>query len=89
VERADETSVKERLEALRGVSTFPLDVPGKVGLLIEAGSLDEAHAVLSRDIQTVEGVLGVWPVYAHSEAGAHSEVGIEAGDGGDPQGAEQ
>ncbi|USN99624.1 MAG: hypothetical protein H6810_02880 [Phycisphaeraceae bacterium] len=55
------------LGGLEGVSTFALDEPGKIGLLIEAASLDDAHGVITRQIPAVVGVLGAWPVYANTE----------------------
>ena len=62
------------LDAVDGVSTFPLDAPGKVGLLIEAGSLEDAHRIITKQIPTVQGVLGVWPVYASAEEEEQTEV---------------
>lgn len=61
-----ETTVRG-LESIEGVSTFEIEAPGKVGLLIEAESLDNAHQVLTDNVRSVEGVLGVWPVYANIE----------------------
>ncbi len=55
------------LNAIDGVSTFLLDEPGKVGLLVEAGDLDEAHGLIAESIPAVPGVMGVWPVYASIE----------------------
>jgi nitrate reductase NapAB chaperone NapD len=55
--------VVERLEKIDGVSTFDLDDPGKVGLLIEAEDADSAHAKLTKEIRNTEDVWGVWPVY--------------------------
>lgn len=67
IDRSEEALVPARLEALEGVSTFNLDEPGKLGVLIEAESLDAAHALLLQSIEKLEGVLGVFPVYAHAE----------------------
>jgi nitrate reductase NapAB chaperone NapD len=55
------------LEQMAGVETFELDDPDKVGILIEVDDMDRAHATLTRDIRNLEGVLGVWPVYAHDD----------------------
>ena len=55
------------LNAIEGVSTFDLEEPGKVGLLVETGDLDEAHGIIKHTIPAVPGVLGVWPVYANIE----------------------
>jgi len=67
IDASELSVVSERLEALEGVSTFALEEPGKVGVLIEAGSLDEAHARLVNEIEKLEGVQGVFPIYAHAE----------------------
>ncbi len=58
---------RERLCELAGVSTFEIDDPDKVGILIEADSLDQAHAMVSKTIRLTPGVLGVWPVYVNTE----------------------
>ncbi len=67
IDLSEEALVPGRLEALEGVSTFKLDEPGKIGLLIEAESLDEARSRLEDEIEKLDGVLGVFPVYAHAE----------------------
>jgi nitrate reductase NapAB chaperone NapD len=67
IDLADEVAIRSRLGGVTGVSTFSLDDPGKVGLVIEADDLDSAHDMLLNEIEKLEGVLGVWPVYAHAE----------------------
>jgi len=67
IDVSDPQAVHRRLAAVDGVSLFDLDPPGKVGLVIEADDLDDAHEKLRTDIERVDGVLGVWPVYAHLE----------------------
>ncbi|MAE67849.1 MAG: hypothetical protein CMJ18_26645 [Phycisphaeraceae bacterium] len=62
-----ELSVRDGLSAIRGVELFDLDRPGTVGVIIEAGSLDDAHGVLERDLRRVEGVTGCFPVYVNIE----------------------
>ena len=57
--------VRRRLADLEGIETFELDEPGKVGLIIEGDDLDTVHAILTRDVRSVEGVLGAWPVSVH------------------------
>ena len=44
-----------------------LPEPEKIGLLIETGTLNEAHAILTQQIAKTSGVLGAWPVSAHFE----------------------
>lgn len=65
IEVANHAAVCRRLDALEGVSTFDLGSREKIGLLIETDDLDTAHALVSREIGAVEGVLGVWPVSLH------------------------
>ncbi len=55
------------LDSLQGVSTFEINEPDKLGLLIETESLDAAHSMITKDIRTTPGVLGVWPVYVNTE----------------------
>lgn len=64
IDAAAAAAVRERLGRLDGVETFELDEPGKLGLIIEAPDLDEAHRRITREIQPAEGVLAVWPVFA-------------------------
>lgn len=61
------TEVRDRLARIVGVSLFDLDEPAKVGLVIEAHSLDAAHDKVTQEIRQMEGVLGVWPVYTNFE----------------------
>jgi hypothetical protein len=63
IEPGTQAKVIERLEKIDGVSTFDLDDPGKVGLLIEAENADIAHARLTKEIRSIEDVWGTWPVY--------------------------
>ena len=67
VDLSDPQAVRERLSALAGVSLFDLGEPGKVGMVIEGDDLDGAYENLRAAGEDVEGVLGVWPVYAHME----------------------
>ena len=45
--------------------TSGISFSGKVGLIIEGGDLDTVHAILTRSIRSVEGVLGAWPISVH------------------------
>ena len=60
-------SCRSALEELNGVSTFDIEDPDKVGVLVEAESLNEAHSTITTTIRTTPGVLGVWPVYVNTE----------------------
>jgi nitrate reductase NapAB chaperone NapD len=70
--------VRQRLSAFPNVELFDLADPGKVGLIVEAESLDHAYALVRHDLRRVNGVLGVWPVYVHTE----DEFGTEEMDNG-------
>ena len=65
VDPAREVEVRAQLDRLDAVETFDVDGEGKVGVLIEAGDLDAAHAVLVERVQKTEGVLAAFPVYSH------------------------
>ncbi len=67
IESEANDALERDLGALDGVSAFALDDPGKIGLLIEAESLKAAHHTVQRTIRNVDGVLGVFPVYANAE----------------------
>jgi len=74
--RIDPAGAKEicaSIEALPQVSTFDLHDSGKVGLLIDASDLGQAHDALTKQIRAIEGVWGVWPVYVHSESDEEKE----------------
>ena len=65
VDLSDPDATRRGLAELEGVETFDLGDPGKVGLIIDADALDAAHAVLTREVPAVEGVLCAWPVSVH------------------------
>ena len=65
VETDDFEAVRRRLSDLEGIETFDLGQPGKVGLIIEGDDLDTVHAILTRSVRSVDGVLGAWPVSVH------------------------
>ena len=67
VDAESQDTIRQRLSELDGVSLLDVGEPGKVGLVIEAANMDEAHARLRDDIQGLDGVLGAWPVYANFE----------------------
>jgi len=67
VEVGEYDLVHARLAALPGVTTFDLGSRDRVGLLVEAKDLDDAHDTVSRVIPAVEGVLGVFPVSIHMD----------------------
>lgn len=61
-------AARRGLAAVVGVTVFDLERPGAIGLLVEAASVDLAHAVLTQDLPAVEGVLGILPVYVNDDA---------------------
>ena len=68
--------VRRDLSSLPGVTPFDLDVPEKLGLVIEGDSVEAVHEMLHSQIETTDGVLGVWPVYVHLESASEE---IDAG----------
>jgi len=68
VDLTNPEAVRERLAAVRGVTPFDLGEVGKIGLVIEADDLDAANEMLRVEIKEIDGILGVWPVYAHMES---------------------
>ncbi len=67
VDSGQNASCQRLLCELAGVSTFEINDPDKVGILIEADTLDQAHSMVSQKIRSIPGVLGVWPVYVNTE----------------------
>ena len=67
IDRDDKEATRSRLDGVTGVSTFLLEDPARIGLVIEADDLDQAHEMLRNEVEKIDGVLGVWPVYAHAE----------------------
>ncbi|MDP6849478.1 MAG: hypothetical protein QGH51_04500 [Planctomycetota bacterium] len=55
------------LTAIQGVSTFELEDSSKLGILVETDSLESAHEIIRYQIESIDGVLGVWPSYANIE----------------------
>ncbi|MCP3902213.1 MAG: chaperone NapD [Planctomycetes bacterium] len=88
IDAATAADVARRLEEIPGVETFPLDEPGKLGLVIEAEDLDRAHAIVTRDVRHAPGVLGVWPLYAHFDDGDEPDDEAPASTGCTPEGSD-
>jgi nitrate reductase NapAB chaperone NapD len=65
METASGDGVRRRLAAIPGVTPFSVEDPARIGLIIEAESLDRAYRLLHDEIPEIEGVLGAWPVYVH------------------------
>jgi len=61
------SSCQSALEELSGVSTFDIEDQDKLGVLVEAESLNEAHSTITTSVRNTPGVLGVWPVYVNIE----------------------
>ena len=68
VESVERGTVEERLSQYDGVSTFSVDEPGRIGILIERDTIDEAQRALTQDVAQAPGVLGTWPVFSHFES---------------------
>jgi len=67
IDTSQAPTIREDLNQLPGVSTFELDDPQKLGLIIEAPSVRAAHDVLTEDVAALRGVLAAWPVYMNVE----------------------
>lgn len=80
----DAGAVQARLASLGGVELFSVESPGRVGLIVEASDLDAAHARITREIEALDGVLAVWPVFVHA-----GPVLEEAGGGASGPGVRQ
>ena len=87
-------AVYRRLSDVDGVTPFSVGEAQRVGILVEAESLSLSHHLLTEHIETMPGVLGVWPVFSHvgsdrpaeaigcvSQAGCVSQPGEEDVDG--------
>lgn len=55
------------LERLDGVTPFWIGEPGRIGIVVEADTLQAAHTRLLDQLQSTPGVLGTWPVFVHAE----------------------
>ena len=68
LEIAERARTVAALERIEGVTPFSIGEAGRIGMVVEAGTLEEAHTRLLDQIQTTPGVLGTWPVFAHAES---------------------
>lgn len=62
IDTTDPDGVRQRLNALDGVETFDLAEPEKLGIVVEATGIDDAHDRLRHEVDATVGVLGTWPV---------------------------
>jgi len=67
IERSDRESIVSRLGDVDGANLVSLEEDGRVGLLIEADTMDEARRILASNVDAADGVLATWPVFAHYE----------------------
>ena len=65
IDRTQRERVSAHLEALPGVSLFPVGEEGRIGILVERESLAASHAALKDEIELVPGVLAAWPVFSY------------------------
>ncbi|MCA8977707.1 MAG: hypothetical protein KDC98_23485 [Planctomycetes bacterium] len=63
-------AVQERLASLPGVDTFEVEGRDRMGLVLEAPDLDAAHTFLTEHVDTIDGVLGTWPVSVEIDTGS-------------------
>ena len=63
---------RERIEGLiakiDGVSTFSVEEEQRLGILVEATSVEAARVTLTEQVDRLPGVLGTWPVFMHAES---------------------
>ena len=67
VDVGERDQICSRLAQLPGVSTFSVGETLRVGILVERATIEDAHVVLSSEVEQIPGVLGVWPVFSHVE----------------------
>ncbi len=67
VDRDQRQAVWKDLESDAGLTPFRIEDENRMGILIEAPTLDGAHVILKERINPVPGVLGTWPVYMYSD----------------------
>ncbi|MCP5016356.1 MAG: hypothetical protein GY938_13960 [Ketobacter sp.] len=58
-------AVQKHLSGFDNVEVHPLESPGQMALIIESKDINQAHHLITNSIGTTEGVLTVYPVYAH------------------------
>jgi len=63
VDTSRREEVWQELERQPGLTPFRIEDDLRMGILIEAASIDEAHTLLQDRVDRVDGVLGTWPVY--------------------------
>ena len=61
------TNIQSTLAKIPGAMVQGFADPTKIGLVIEAKGLNEAHDLLNEKVGHIEGVLTVHPVYANFE----------------------
>ena len=76
VEVADRLQTTQQLEQIDGVSTFSVDEEERMGILIEASSVNSAHELLTTEVNRMSGILGTWPVFSHFDdvESSHDDV---------------
>lgn len=74
VEVALAEAVQQSMAALAGVTPFPVGDPTRLGLLIEATTVDDGYRLLRHEIEKIEGVVAIWPVYAHFGTEANTRL---------------
>ncbi len=68
----------QKLTDLQDVTPFAVNEErGRVGLLIEKPTLNEAVDTLSNEVDSFPEVLGTWPVYCHDESTQEKLVPLE------------
>ncbi len=73
VQVADRSMTIEQLAEIDGVSTFPVEEDERLGILIEASTVNRAHELLTTEVNRLPGILGTWPVFNHFESDSSCE----------------
>ena len=60
-------AIAARLERMPAVTPFSVGEAERIGVLVEAESIGEAHKRLQSEIETIPDVWGAWPVFCHCD----------------------
>lgn len=78
--KEDSLKVQSALAKLPGAMVQGFEDPTKIGLVIEAEGLNEAHRILKDQVPQMEGVLTVYTVHANFESLALARSAVESVD---------
>jgi len=67
VELGQQQQLIQRLEQLEGVEPISIGEEERIGIIIEAESIEAAHRCLTDQVLGLPGLLYAWPVFLHAE----------------------